>query len=144
MDPFDSHYGLQTASEARSDFRFEISDLNYLCAYCLQSWLPCFGPVYLPRGCAGYISNPFVFFVDPYNNRTGYSTTCSAFLPCQYYLSSEAMPTHNHQSGGCGCSFGNANAHVYYPHSSNAKIHIIFQSSRYVVFQLLVDQLNNS
>ena len=33
MDPFDSlggHYGLQTASEVRSDLRFEISDLNYL------------------------------------------------------------------------------------------------------------------
>ena len=33
MVPFDSlggHYGLQTASEVRSDLRFEISDLNYL------------------------------------------------------------------------------------------------------------------
>ena len=33
MDPFGSlrgHYGLQTASEVRSDLRFEISDLNYL------------------------------------------------------------------------------------------------------------------
>ena len=33
MDPFDSlrgHYGLQTASEVRSDLRFEISDLDYL------------------------------------------------------------------------------------------------------------------
>ena len=33
MDPFNSlrgHYGLQTASEVRSDLRFEISDLNYL------------------------------------------------------------------------------------------------------------------
>ena len=33
MDPFCSlggHYGLQTASEVRSDLRFEISDLNYL------------------------------------------------------------------------------------------------------------------
>ena len=33
MDPFDSlrgHYSLQTASEVRSDLRFEISDLNYL------------------------------------------------------------------------------------------------------------------
>ena len=33
MDPFDSlrgHYSLQTASEARSALRFEISDLNYL------------------------------------------------------------------------------------------------------------------
>ena len=33
MDPFDSlggHYGLQTASEVRSDLRFEISDLNYI------------------------------------------------------------------------------------------------------------------
>ena len=33
MDPFDSlrgHYGLQTASEIRSDLRFEISDLDYL------------------------------------------------------------------------------------------------------------------
>ena len=33
MDLFDSlmgHYGLQTASEVRSDLRFEISDLNYL------------------------------------------------------------------------------------------------------------------
>ena len=33
MDPFSSlggHYGLQTASEVRSDLRFEISDLNYL------------------------------------------------------------------------------------------------------------------
>ena len=33
MDPFDSlrgHYGLQTASEVRSDLRFEISDPNYL------------------------------------------------------------------------------------------------------------------
>ena len=33
MDPFDSlggHYGLQTASEVRSDLRVEISDLNYL------------------------------------------------------------------------------------------------------------------
>ena len=33
MDPFSGlggHYGLQTASEVRSDLRFEISDLNYL------------------------------------------------------------------------------------------------------------------
>ena len=33
MDPFDSlggRYSLQTASEIRSDLRFEISDLNYL------------------------------------------------------------------------------------------------------------------
>ena len=33
MNPFDSlrgHYSLQTASEVRSDLRFEISDLNYL------------------------------------------------------------------------------------------------------------------
>ena len=33
MDPFDSlggHHGLQTASEVRSDLRFEISDLDYL------------------------------------------------------------------------------------------------------------------
>ena len=33
MAPFDSlrgHYGLQTASEVRSDPRFEISDLDYL------------------------------------------------------------------------------------------------------------------
>ena len=33
MVPYDSiqgHYSLQTASEVRSDLRFEISDLNYL------------------------------------------------------------------------------------------------------------------
>ena len=33
MDPFDrlgGHYGLQSASDVRSDLGFEISDLNYL------------------------------------------------------------------------------------------------------------------
>ena len=41
MDPFDSlrgHHSLQTASEDKSDLRFEISDLNNLCSHgCLDS-----------------------------------------------------------------------------------------------------------
>ena len=46
--PFDGlggHYGLQTASEVRSDLRFEISDLKYLLIHVLITLLICFGPL---------------------------------------------------------------------------------------------------
>ena len=46
MDPYDSLgglYGLQTASEVRSDLRFEISDLNYLHIHVHIAYIALFG-----------------------------------------------------------------------------------------------------